>query len=75
MHDAPFVHMNVILRKPILVLRPYSCVFSEEKTNTSCIVFDLTRSWLETAIYRDRGDHANHCIVNDVLRRYVIVGL
>jgi hypothetical protein len=35
-------------------------VFSGEATNTNFIVFGLTRSGLESTIYRTRGEHANH---------------
>jgi hypothetical protein len=31
-----------------------------EATNTSFIVFGLTRPGLEPTIYRTRGEHANH---------------
>jgi hypothetical protein len=30
-----------------------------EAMNTNCIVFGLTRSWLEPMIYRTRGEHTN----------------
>jgi len=33
-------------------------VLNGEATNTNFIVFGLTRSGLETTIYRTRGDHA-----------------
>ena len=36
-----------------------SCVLSGEATNTNFIVFDLTRSGLESTIYRTQGEHAN----------------
>jgi hypothetical protein len=35
-------------------------VLSEEATNTSFIVFGLTRPGLEPTIYHTRGEHANH---------------
>jgi len=45
-------------------------VLSEEATNTSFIVFGLTRSVFEPRIYRTRGEHANHyttdAVKNDV---------
>jgi len=35
-------------------------VLSGEAAKTKCLVFGLTRSELETKIYRHRDDHANH---------------
>ena len=35
-------------------------MLSGQATHTNCIVFGLTRSWLEPAIYRTRGEHATH---------------
>ena len=42
-------------------------VLSGEATNTNFIVFGLTRTGLESTIYRTRGDHANHYATDAVL--------
>jgi hypothetical protein len=43
-------------------------VFSEEATNTSFMVFGLTRPGLEPTIYCTRGEHANHYATDAVLK-------
>jgi hypothetical protein len=42
-------------------------MLSGEATNTNSIVFGLTRSGLESTIYRTGGEHANH-YTNDAVR-------
>ena len=38
-----------------------------EETNTTFIVFGLTRPWLEPIIYRTRGEDANYYTTDAVL--------
>jgi len=59
-HVAPLGHIVLIPSQSVFALSPYCCVCSWEATNTNFIVFGLTRSRLETTIYRTRGEHANH---------------
>jgi hypothetical protein len=45
---------------------------SGEATNTNFIVFGLTRSWLETTIYRTRSEHTNDYATNAVMMNRII---
>ena len=51
----------------VFALSPECCEFRREATNTNIIVFGLTRSGLEPAIYRIRGEQANHFTSDVVL--------
>ena len=72
-HVAPLEHIILIPRKPVFALTPLWCELSgETATNTSLIVFSLTRPGLEPTIYCARGEHANHC-TTDALRQMLII--
>jgi hypothetical protein len=47
-------------------------VLSGEATNTNFIGFGLTRPELEPAIYRIRGEHANHYATDAVLKIMIL---
>ena len=59
-HVTPLGHNILIASQPVFALSPQRCVLSGKATNTNCIIFGLTRSRFEPAIYRTREDHANH---------------
>jgi hypothetical protein len=65
-HVASLGHVIMILSQPVFSLSPECCVLSGEATNTSFIVFGLTRSWIEPNINRTRGEHANHYAIDAV---------
>ena len=49
--------LRLIILIPRLLL---SCVFSREAQHINIVVFGLTRSGLESTIYRRVSDHVNH---------------
>ena len=53
-HVTPPGHIILILSQPVFALSPSCCVLSGEARDTNFIVFGLTRSGLETTIYRTR---------------------
>ena len=66
-HVASLGHIILILNQLVFALSPKCCVLSREATNTNFIVFGLTRSRLESTIYRTRGEHASHYITDAVM--------
>ena len=68
-HVAPLGHIILIPSQPVFALSPECCVLSGEARNTNCIAFGLTRPGLEPAIYRTRGEHANHYATDVVTTR------
>jgi hypothetical protein len=57
---APLGHIILILRQPVFVLTPLSCVRREVAAYTNLIIFGFTRTRLEPTIYHTRGEHANN---------------
>jgi hypothetical protein len=59
-HVALLGHIFLIPNQPVLPLSPWCCLLSREATHIIFSVFELTRPWLEPAIYHMWGEHANY---------------
>ena len=58
--NSPLGHIILIQSQPLFDLSPWCYEFSEETTNTNCIVWGVTLSGFEPMIYNTRGEHADH---------------
>jgi hypothetical protein len=58
-HVAPLGHIILIPSQPVFALS-LSLILGGKATNTNFIISSLTRSGLESTIYRTRGEHTYH---------------
>jgi hypothetical protein len=69
-HVAPLRHIILIPSRPVFVpfLLNAACLAENWATNTTFIVFGLTKLSLEPTIYSTRGEHANHYTTDTLLK-------
>jgi hypothetical protein len=69
---TPVGYIILIPSHSVFALSP--CRVHREATNTNCIVFGLTRTALESTIYRTRGEHPNHYTTDREVDTTVMIG-